>query len=88
MWVWAEADQGVLRLKAYLMHQEVLLHTLLWQVSKLLHGLIHALTGTKLLHSTQSVSQQDQSHSEDDLNAYRVRGAQREIRSRTSACLM
>lgn len=44
MWEWAEAGQGVLRFMAYLMHQEVLLHTLLWQVSKLLHGFIHALT--------------------------------------------
>ena len=78
----------MLRLKAYLMHQEVLLHTLWWQVSKLLHGFIHALTGAQLFHRTQCVSQQDKSHSEDDLNAYRVREGHKEIRSRILAFLI
>lgn len=62
---------AVLRVQAYLVHQEVLLHALLGQVTQLLHGLIHALAGAQLLHRAQRVAQQDQGHPEDDLNACR-----------------
>lgn len=71
------------------MHQEVLLHALLGQVAQLLHGLIHALAGTKLLHRAQCVTQQYQGHPENDLDACKVRKKRAwVIRAGISVCPM